>query len=362
LTQINIQKILIAPLDWGLGHATRCIPIIRCLRAAGYTVIIAAADAQSALLKAEFPDLQQVFLPGYRIQYARTRGWLPFKILSQLPRLFKQVKQEHEWLDQQIDRLGIDCVISDNRYGLYSSRIPSVIITHQLLVKAPFRWVEHLVQKRLYTFINRFTMCWVPDIAAGGGLAGILSHPPLMPRIPVAYMGLLCRFRPRQKKETDTITLLLSGPEPQRSLMEQQFLKAMAALPEEQIVLVRGLPDSNEKDLPPNVVNHLPTPQLQELLDRSKLVVCRGGYTSLMELMSLQIPLVLVPTPGQTEQEYLAWELGRSNKVVYMTQQHFDLKKAMQASDMLPAHDIQITIFGQEKMTSLMMQLQEHWQ
>lgn len=351
-----------APLDWGLGHATRCIPLIHALIKAGHKIWIATDGPQEALLKKEFPDLDFLKLPGYKVRYSRSRGWLPLKIMQQMPGLFAIVQREHRWLEKVIEQYNIQLVISDNRYGLWSNQIPCVFITHQLTIKAPYRWLETLIRKINYRYINRFTACWVPDMKVHGGLAGVLSHPTSLPRIPVHYMGLLSRFEKAAEKDSNHITILLSGPEPQRGMLEEKIIQQLPAI-DQPVILVRGLPGSTEKPVLPNHVqsfNHLETAALQAILIKSKLVITRSGYTSVMELMDLQIKTVLVPTPGQTEQEYIADILCKKGYAVTMKQADFSLPKAIEAA--LDHHYIfpDTVPFNQQTLDDLLDTINDH--
>jgi UDP:flavonoid glycosyltransferase YjiC (YdhE family) len=157
------KKILIAPLDWGLGHASRCIPLINHLQKRGCEIIIAADGEQLSLLKKEFPGLESVQLKGYNINYSRYKRWLGVKILWQIPKILIRIRQEHNYLKNIVDKYCIDLVIADNRYGLYSKQIPCIFITHQLTVQAPFKWLQNLIQKINYRYISKFAECWVPD-------------------------------------------------------------------------------------------------------------------------------------------------------------------------------------------------------
>jgi UDP:flavonoid glycosyltransferase YjiC (YdhE family) len=338
----NIRKVLVAPLDWGLGHATRCIPLVRALLEQGYEAVYAAEGAQAALLKQEFPGLTCLPLEGYRVRYSKQKWWLPAKLLLQLPRLFATVRREHVWLDNVIDKHSIDLVISDNRYGLWSAKVPCIFITHQLTIKAPFAWLEGLLQRNSYRYINRFDACWVPDAEGNDNAAGILSHPRLLPGIPMHYIGVLARFEAVAVPIKYDYCIVLSGPEPQRSILEQKILRDIA-LVKGNILLVRGKPGSIELLQAPahvTVSNHLHTAAMQEALMQSEYIVSRGGYTTIMELLSLKKKMILVPTPGQTEQEYLAAQL-QSAKAAFMVQQHaldivHDLEKAKSFTYQIP--------------------------
>lgn len=326
MPNFNIQKVLIAPLDWGLGHATRCIPIIRALIAHGYKVIAAAEGPQAHLLQTEFPSLQILPLPGYRVRYSKSKWGLPFKLFMQLPRLRRIIKEEHRWLDGMIDEHHIDLVISDNRYGLYSKKLPCIFITHQLSIKAPFVWLEKIIQRINYSYINQYNSCWVPDVAGGVNAAGILSHPLILPRTEVHYIGLLSRFQLEPVAKKYDYTILLSGPEPQRTLLENKLL---AELPDVKgsILLVRGKPGSEEIIQSAGhieIKNHLPGSALQEVLLQSECIISRSGYSTVMELLSLQKRSILIPTPGQTEQEYLAKKLQDEHICMRVEQNEFN--------------------------------------
>ena len=332
--KFNIQKVLVAPLDWGLGHATRDISLIRAFINNGYEVIIGAEGAQASLLRIEFPSVRILPLGGYQVQYSKKRWSFYLKLLRQLPRLRRIITEEHHWLDNIIDEHQLDLVISDNRFGLYTKKIPCIFITHQLTVKAPFVWAEKIIQKINYQFINKFNSCWVPDTAGNNNAAGILSHPVNLPRIKVQYIGLLSRFRFQAEKKQYDYCILLSGPEPQRTLLEEKIMKEIVSV-NAKILLVRGKPGSSKVlDVPANVevTNHLPTQELQAAILQSEYIVCRGGYTSLMELLSLQKKMILIPTPGQTEQEYLAEKLMAENYCFSVTQANFDCLKHFAAA------------------------------
>ncbi|MBL0883430.1 MAG: glycosyl transferase family 28 [Chitinophagaceae bacterium] len=301
---------------------------------AGYKVLIATDGPQQTLLQQEFPHHRFLKLPGYQVRYSRTKGWLPFKIMQQLPALLRIVQWEHRWLEDAIEQYGIDLVISDNRYGLWSKNCPSVLITHQLTIKAPF-WLERIIQRFHYRYIQRFTTCWIPDQQEAGGLAGILSHPKIQPSIPVSYMGLLSRFEQGNRTDEQVITILLSGPEPQRTLLEEKILFQLQTRTQP-VVLVRGLPAANTTIKAPahvKVLNHLSTDDLQKQLLKSKLVIARSGYSSLMDFSRLQCKALLIPTPGQTEQEYLAKRCSEKSYAMYAEQSKLDLDSLLSKAD-----------------------------
>lgn len=208
-------KILLAPLDWGLGHATRCIPIVKELLSLDCEVIIAATGDQKVLLEQEFPLLPFVELPGYRVRYGKNRALTLFKIGVKIPKILIRIKAENVWLQAFQERERPDAVISDNRYGLYHAELSTVFITHQLLIRTPFgSWADAFLQRIQYRWLKRFSVCWIPDLGKKDSLAGELSHPEKFPSIPVRYIGPLSRF---EKKKPPSPAICLSfypGPSP----------------------------------------------------------------------------------------------------------------------------------------------------
>ena len=330
----NSKKALISPLDWGLGHTTRCISIIRLLHDNNYTVFVACNNTQKSLLQQEFNTINFINLKGYNISYSKQKNFLPLKLISQLPKINISIYKENKWLNKTIEDYNINLVISDNRYGLFTTKVPCIFITHQLTIKAPFNWLERLLQKINYSYINKYSECWVPDFeSANNNIAGILSHPNHMPHIPVYYINPLARF----KKDTTikrrySFCFILSGPEPQRTIFESQLIKQIPLITDN-CILVRGKPEVTQPlnlNIPNlKVVNHLSGNELSTVIQSSNYVITRSGYTSVMEIISLGIKSILIPTPGQTEQEYLAAQLMK-NKWAYCTNQDkFNLKDAL---------------------------------
>ena len=335
-------RILVAPLDWGLGHATRCIPIIFKLKQQNCEVIVAAEGPGKFLLQTEFPQLAFIELRGYRIRYSRSKLLMNIKLLLQFPAVLYRIYAEQRWLKRVVEEYSIDAVISDNRMGLYHQEIPTAYITHQLQIKTGKHFTDRLVQKIHYWFINKFTECWVPDAAGKINLAGELSHPAIMPQTPVAYVGPLSRFEKKEAVFKYDLCVLLSGPEPQRTLFEKIVLKELDNL-KGNIILIRGLPGETtvfeNRNTAFEIKNHLAADELSAILQESKMVVCRSGYTTIMDLVKLGKKAILVPTPGQTEQEYLAGYLKQKELFHSIDQDKFSsltLKNAIGLSCIKP--------------------------
>jgi UDP-N-acetylglucosamine transferase subunit ALG13 len=326
-------SVLVAPLDWGLGHATRCIPVIRELINQGARVIIGASGPQKSLLLLEFPELDFYELPGYEIRY-RPGILLKWGLLFRLPGILKQIKRENRWLNSFLQKQAVDAVISDNRFGLFHRDTHCIFMTHQLSVQSGI-WslFDGILLRWNYKWIRKFSCCWIPDWPGKISLAGKLSHPDRMPSISIAYIGILSRLKPNPSViSKNKLLILLSGPEPQRSHFEKIILDQLDD-PDIETILVRGLPGTSQTIDTPEWVrtfNHLSTEELNQLLTSSEIIITRSGYSSIMDLIRIQRNAVVVPTPGQTEQEYLGLHMKEMNWMLTIQQKNFDLKKTIE--------------------------------
>jgi len=328
------KRVLVAPLEWGLGHVTRSIPIVRELLALDCEVLIGAEAAARALLEKEFPQLQFLTLRGYRMRYSRKAYWLPVKILLQFPKMVFSIFNERRWLKNAITKHKIDAVISDNRFGLHTSTVPCIYITHQLTIKTGNGFTQWIAQKMHYHFINKYKECWVPDNEGAINLAGILSHPKRLPKIPIRYIGPLSRFEKKEFEKKYDLAVIISGPEPQRSIFEDLLLDQLSDHAG-RVLFVRGLPGNSASNVSVNanieVHDHLSSEDLSEAIQRSSMIISRSGYTTVMDLIKLQKPAILIPTPGQPEQEYLAEYLMVKKLFYCVEQKDLLLNLALQA-------------------------------
>ncbi len=337
MEKFNIPTVLIAPLDWGLGHTTRCIPIIRTLKDANYDVVVAVCAKQKALLQHECTNVRFVDLEGYNISYASNKLLFILKIILQIPKILRCIYRENKWLDSYIKQNKTDLIISDNRYGFYSKKVKSIFITHQLQILAGNGFIENVLQKINYHCINKFNACWVPDFVGENNIAGKLSHPKKLPKTKVEYIGALSRFNNSYATTVNSnieydICVLLSGPEPQRTLLENKLLQQLHYLPNKKILLIRGLPQStiNIEHKHCTIKNHLQGKDLLQAINSSNIIVARSGYTTIMELIYLHKKIILIPTPMQTEQEYLAQYLSTKNICITYVQNEIDMVKAVE--------------------------------
>ena len=331
---ITSPRILVAPLDWGLGHATRCIPIIKELLQLNCTVLIAGDHAIYSLLKKEFPDTVFLRLKGYEIKYSRHKKYLILKIFLQLPKILSSIWRENKWIKRMVKEGAIDAIISDNRLGMFSKKVPSIYITHQLFIKTGKIFTENIAQRIHYHYIKKYKKCWVPDYKEDG-LAGVLSHPKKVPAN-VEFIGPLSRLVPLQNIEPIyDLLVLLSGPEPQRTIFENQILVQLKNF-SGSVFLARGLPieedNLNVNNKSVKVVNHIGGEDLNKVLSQSKLIIARCGYSTVMDLAAMKKTAILIPTPGQTEQEYLAEYLLEKKYFLTAPQERFILSELLKRS------------------------------
>ena len=323
------KRILIAPLDWGLGHATRCIPLIQYLLQTNHQPIIAASGRPLELLRAEFPTAEFYEFEGYNISYPEGTGMI-WKMFKSTPHILKRIRSEEEEIDALVDELKLDAVISDNRFGLSTEKVPCVYMTHQVMIKAPF--LETTLYRLHIKYMRKFNQVWIPDYAENG-ISGDLSH-----KFPIPFngrfIGALSRFNTENQEKSTDVLILVSGPEPQRTKFEKLVL-SQAKTFRGNVVAVLGVPDKTFDRKEGNVrcVSHLTAKELQSEIAKAKLVISRSGYSTVMDLAAMGKKAVFVPTPGQTEQEYLAQKFTNDRLHYSVTQRKFDLQNAVNQSE-----------------------------
>lgn len=298
--------VLIAPLNWGLGHASRCIPIIRELQQRGNTITIASDGIALELLQKEFPTLSTIALPGYKVHY---KGNFLVGLIMQSPKIAKAVYQEHRQVQKIVADHAIDVIISDNRYGVRHKSIPSIIVIHQIniLLSNPIvQWCGRIVNKYL---INRFDQCWIPD-RKEQPLAGVLSSADGLSN--ALHIGTLSRMHSdASATKVYDLCIILSGPEPRRTHLENTLLSILADS-DHKVKLIRGTQSKLEQSVESNnisVIDMASSIQINQSINQSEIIISRSGYTTVMDLQAFDKKCILIPTPGQTEQEYLADQL-----------------------------------------------------
>lgn len=325
----NSKTILVAPLHWGLGHATRCIPIIKALLKASYKVLLASDGAALLLLRKEFPSLPSIELPPYDIIYPKKGKFFKWKLFRKLPKIRKAIASEKKVIEEMVMQGAIDGIISDNRLGVFSKKVPSVFITHQLNVLTGN--TSYFSSKIHQKIIKKFDECWIPDVNGIVSLSGKLGHLKGL-HLNTKYIGPLSRFQKKELPIKHDILALVSGPEPQRSLFEDKLIEELRGT-EKTVLLVRGVVESQQKTTSLEnitIVNFMLSEELENALNESSVVVSRSGYTTILDLASLEKKVFFVPTPGQYEQNYLAKRLKSFGLVPSCKQENFSLDQLNQ--------------------------------
>ncbi|MBI9033566.1 MAG: hypothetical protein JEZ03_03745 [Bacteroidales bacterium] len=327
------KNVLICPLNWGLGHATRCIPLIEQFEEAGYTVFLGSDGASHALLRKEFPHRNIVQLPSYDISYPND-GKIMKHMLKNMFHIFKRIKAENTYLKHFIKQYNIDIVVSDNRYGMWNKNVYSIFLTHQLFIQFPKnKLIERIILRVNKLLMSRFDEIWVPDFKRKPYLSGKLSHKKRLKN--VRFIGPLTRFNQEHYSEKGRrkyrILAIISGPEPQRTQFEDIVVKQLDSL-NINAAVISGKPDIakyHQKRGKISLFSHLDTKSFAEVLSDSDVIICRSGYSTIMDLAAFGKKAILIPTPGQTEQEYLA-EFFLKHRVHYtMKQDELDISEAL---------------------------------
>lgn len=326
------KKILVAPLNWGLGHATRCIPIIKALIDHNFEPIIASDGIALELLRKEFPNLKALKLPSYNITYAKKASSFKFKLIKDSPHLLKTIKKEKKAVDALLKSENISGIISDNRFGIRHKSVPSVFITHQLKVlSGSTTWLSSKLHQKI---IKKFDECWVPDNLGKHNLSGKLGHPEGF-QASVKYLGPLSRFSKKTMPTKYDLLVVLSGPEPQRTFLEEKLLNKLDSF-NGKVCFVKGrIKDTQEINEKGNIIsyNYMTSEQLETAINESKVVLGRSGYTSIMDYAKLEKKAFFIPTPGQFEQEYLAEKYDLEGIAPCSTQKDFRIEMLSKIED-----------------------------
>jgi uncharacterized protein (TIGR00661 family) len=308
------------------------MPLINTLLEWKAEVILGGDGRSLHLLENEYPGLESIELPSYNVRYTSGSAMAAMTI-ALIPNYLMAAYREHAFLARLIQQRGIDAVISDNRYGMWSPKVPSVVISHQISIIPPsvIGWTMPAIYRLHRLFLHRFDQVWIPDLAGHSNLSGQLSHK-YAPSDKMRYIGPLSRFQGSVLKPANGsgVLAVLSGPEPQRTILEER-IAAQAAGMEEEFTVVQGKTESYSERKEGNIryVSYMNSAQLLEAFSRAEVVVARSGYSTIMDLYALGKKAVFIPTPGQTEQEYLAEQLGAQGMAVVQKQNALDLDSAL---------------------------------
>ena len=319
------KKILVAPLNWGLGHASRCIPIINGLLENNYIPILASDGVALQLLQKEFPSLDYYLLPSYQITYPKKGNMIKLSLMRNSLTILDAVNKEKKMVKSIVDKEKITGIISDNRFGVRSSKVPSVYMTHQVSVLSGITsLVTSLVHQKI---ISKFDACWIPDYDGPFSLSGKLSSVNSSKSNHI-FIGPLSRFSIEKVPKKYDLLVILSGPEPQRTSFEKRLLNELKKY-KDNVLFVQGLIEKNQRsDQIDNIkiVNYMLSGELEKSINESKIVLARSGYSTIMDLENLDAKAFFIPTPGQSEQEYLAHHLKLKKIAPSTSQDNFKIE------------------------------------
>lgn len=333
-TPSSKKRLFISPLDWGLGHASRLVPLIADLQNQGHFILLGTEPKTAAFLKNIFPDIPQIPLKGYGIKYGSGNN-LTWTLLKQIPKIKLAIFREYYAVKKIIKEHKIDTIISDSRFGLRNKNTQNFIISHQLQIPYPkqLRFFGWLLNKTNQFLLNRFDLCLIPDDEKHS-FSGILSQNKAIKN--QQFIGALSRFSLISEIEVETqhdLVFIFSGPEPQRSIFEELVINQLKETAYSAL-LISGQPEKSfSQQISPKIkkVAHLQDAEFAETLKQAKCVFSRSGYSSIMDYSALGLKqVVLIPTPAQTEQEYLAKKFSEANCCFTSKQQDFSLEESLE--------------------------------
>lgn len=343
--------VVLSMLNWGFGHLTRCFPIIRSLIELKKQLLIVCTPAQQEVLARSFDGLIFFNAADDTPRYGKTKATTLLRLSLQAPFQLMKVKRDNKLLERLSQEYDIELIISDNKYGFYHSRIPSVILTHQLNIQTGLgKWADAVANRINRKLLSRFREVWVVDGVGKNSLAGSLSAASDNIDARVKWIGTLNRLQIRAQKGSEKLLIILSGPEPQRTILEELIVHQLP-VNHRHITLIRG----TKKNFSQQALQKLTSLQftnwidlaglaeIEQLLSQTEWVLGRAGYTSLMEWVTGGWKSIVIPTPGQAEQEYLGYYLMQRGWVFSVEQNNFDLQDSIKKaaafsySEMRPA-------------------------
>jgi len=325
VSETEIRTVIFAPLNWGLGHVSRSIPLINKYKKDAWRILLASDGDSAKLLQKEFPDIKVLEIPSELLKYSQTKSLIAhLQVL--LPAFLRNIKRDQLFVNKLLNKEQVDLIVSDNRYGFYSSKVESVILTHQLQLPLPkyLRWTKKIVQNKLSKWISNFNECWIVDDEKHS-LAGDLSNEENL-RIPFKFLGLQSRFVKEDKRKEIDFLVVLSGLEPYRTVLEKKIIELFTN-ENIKVTIVGGQFKNETINSKIKYLAFADGKLLNELMNKSKVVIARSGYSTIMDLIKLDKKAILIPTPGQEEQLYLASYHNRNNNFFIVNCNDLDISK-----------------------------------
>lgn len=318
-------RILLCVLDWGLGHATRSLAVVEELEFNQFEVILASSGDALALLRLELPHHTVYELPAYNVLY-NTRSF-QWGIILQSRKILSAINREHSLVGEIVRRERIDCIISDNRYGCYHDGVRSIFLSHHLNILLSGTWqvLGPALNELHIRLIRKFQEVWVPDYP-DRTLSGDLSR---IESSDVRFIGPLSTMRVEQDSQgvKRDVIAVLSGPEPARTRFSELLFQQLSSYGRD-FLIVEGRPGLRNGSSPSRV-DFLKRKELGRAIRESSIVISRPGYSTIMDMSALGGKCIFIPTPGQTEQIYLAAHMQTTGIAPYHAQDKLDLAHAI---------------------------------
>lgn len=296
----SILRILICPLNWGLGHATRSRPIIEQFIEKGHEVHLGGDGVSMEVLKNYYPKLPIHNLAQLNIQYGSS-FWI--SLLKQLPQLFRWWNMDQKIIGHLYKQYHFDLIISDSRPGCHYHETNNILVISQLSPRLPNQLLTWSAHRLFQSIFKPFNEIWIPDQTKELTLSGQLIVFPF--HIPSRRIGFLSKLEKSEGEVSSTIAgrvlAIVSGPEPLRTRFEKDLVEQ---LKNENALITGGRPYLKYQTS--NYISYLDATALKEEINKAEYIICRSGYSTLMDLASYGKKIILVPTPGQSEQIYLA--------------------------------------------------------
>lgn len=311
--------VVVAPLNWGLGHATRCVPLIHYLSGHGNKVIIASDGEALELLKKEFPELPAETLPGYGIKYYTSN--MVLNLFRSFPGLIRGLLTEKSSLEKIVKKYQANVVISDNRPAAYSKDSMNIYITHQVNIVFSNKWMRNLAGSFHQFYISKFDTCWIPDERGKNNISGSMGYATGIKDY--HYIGHLTRINKTNQEKIWDICVIISGPDPQRTILSDKLSEILFNAPQYKIIWITSVPAHLKTGpVPPHIewFTMADSGLIEKALNGSKLLISRSGYSTIMDIIQLPIKAIFIPTPGQPEQEYLADSLRHNERMKALKQ------------------------------------------
>ena len=325
------MNVIYGVCSWGLGHATRSLPVLRKLLDEGNNVTVIGHDRSLKLLQNELgKNVEYHDIPDYPMLLSENTRQFLAKSTVYWPIFIKKIESGLQQLSKLVSKKPYDIIISDARYDMYSKKIPSFFISHQMRIMNPLRIKMFESGSELFNlfFFKRFSGVMVPDYK-DDDISGDLSHN--LKRIDedkLHYIGVLSDFQKKKVKKDIDYFISISGPEPQRSMLEKKLLSQVQQL-EGNIVITLGKSEkiSQTKTRGITMYSFLTKEKREELLNRAKMVISRSGYSTILDLAVIGTKALMTPTPGQIEQEYLAEYHNKKGTFYSVNQNDIQLKR-----------------------------------